>query len=107
MLMPGIVSGVMALEMTVDERAPALHMDPLELRLLNRAEQDKYKLPPDIRPAMNETCPRHERGPDFQFSFYLEPVLVGQGTAWLLQRGCRIHFCWVGFVWLRGQDLNL
>ena len=43
MLMPGIVSGMMALEMTVDERAPALHMDPLELRLLNRAEQDKYK----------------------------------------------------------------
>ena len=30
-----------------------------------------YELPPDTRPAMNETCLRRERSPKFQSSFYL------------------------------------
>ena len=30
-----------------------------------------YELPPDTRPAMNETCLRRERSPKFQSSFNL------------------------------------
>jgi xanthine dehydrogenase YagR molybdenum-binding subunit len=38
---PGIVTGLMALEMAMDELAEALSMDPLELRLRNHADQDE------------------------------------------------------------------
>jgi xanthine dehydrogenase YagR molybdenum-binding subunit len=40
---PGIATGVLALEMAMDELAVALDMDPLELRLRNYAEQDEHK----------------------------------------------------------------
>jgi xanthine dehydrogenase YagR molybdenum-binding subunit len=38
---PGIASGLLALEVAMDELAEALGMDPLELRLRNYAEQDE------------------------------------------------------------------
>jgi xanthine dehydrogenase YagR molybdenum-binding subunit len=38
---PGIVTGVMSLEMAMDELAEALSMDPIELRLRNHAERDE------------------------------------------------------------------
>lgn len=40
---PGIATGVLALEMGMDELAAALDLDPLELRLRNHAEQDEHK----------------------------------------------------------------
>jgi xanthine dehydrogenase YagR molybdenum-binding subunit len=40
---PGVVTGVLGLEMAMDELAAELGMDPLELRLRNYAEQDQQK----------------------------------------------------------------
>ncbi|WP_043358594.1 xanthine dehydrogenase family protein molybdopterin-binding subunit [Belnapia sp. F-4-1] len=40
---PGVVTGVLGLEMAMDELAVELGMDPLELRLRNYAEQDQQK----------------------------------------------------------------
>lgn len=40
---PGLVTGVMALEMAMDELAETLGMDPVELRLRNYAEKDEAK----------------------------------------------------------------
>jgi xanthine dehydrogenase YagR molybdenum-binding subunit len=40
---PGIATGVLALEMAMDELAAKLEMDPLELRLRNYAERDEDK----------------------------------------------------------------
>jgi xanthine dehydrogenase YagR molybdenum-binding subunit len=40
---PGLVTGVMSLEMALDELAEALSIDPIELRLRNYAEQDEDK----------------------------------------------------------------
>jgi len=40
---PGVVTGVMAIEMAMDELAYELGMDPLELRLRNHAEKDESK----------------------------------------------------------------
>ncbi|MDB5375173.1 MAG: Periplasmic aromatic aldehyde oxidoreductase, molybdenum binding subunit YagR, partial [Belnapia sp.] len=40
---PGVVTGVLGIEMAMDELAVALKMDPLELRLRNYAEQDQQK----------------------------------------------------------------
>jgi len=82
---PGVVSGVMALEMAVDELASALHMDPLELRLLNYAEQDEYKNLPwsskELRACYSAAAERfgwHRRSP--------EPRSMRQGR-WLVGSG--------------------
>jgi xanthine dehydrogenase YagR molybdenum-binding subunit len=40
---PGVVTGILALEMAMDELATKLDMDPLELRLRNFAERDENK----------------------------------------------------------------
>jgi xanthine dehydrogenase YagR molybdenum-binding subunit len=40
---PGIATGLVALEMAMDELAAALHMDPVALRLKNHAEHDEHK----------------------------------------------------------------
>jgi xanthine dehydrogenase YagR molybdenum-binding subunit len=40
---PGIVTGLLALEIAMDELAVALQMDPLELRLRNHAERDEHR----------------------------------------------------------------
>lgn len=40
---PGIATGVLALEIAMDELATALAMDPVELRLRNYAERDEHK----------------------------------------------------------------
>jgi len=40
---PGLVTGLMSLEMAMDELAEALSIDPVELRLRNYAEQDDDK----------------------------------------------------------------
>ncbi|SDB72689.1 xanthine dehydrogenase family protein molybdopterin-binding subunit [Belnapia rosea] len=40
---PGVVTGVLGLEMAMDELATELGLDPLELRLRNYAEQDQQK----------------------------------------------------------------
>jgi Molybdopterin-binding domain of aldehyde dehydrogenase len=43
---PGTATGVLALEMAMDELAVALGMDPAELRLKNYADRDEHKNPP-------------------------------------------------------------
>ena len=40
---PGVVTGIVALEMAMDELACALRMDPVALRLKNYAEHDEHK----------------------------------------------------------------
>src|SRR3546814_17566262 len=40
---PGTVTGVLALEMAMDELAVALGMDPVALRLANHADRDQAK----------------------------------------------------------------
>ena len=40
---PGMVTGVLALEMAMDELAAALRMDPVELRLRNYSDRDEHK----------------------------------------------------------------
>lgn len=40
---PGIVTGVLALEMAMDELAEACHLDPVLLRVRNYAERDEHK----------------------------------------------------------------
>jgi xanthine dehydrogenase YagR molybdenum-binding subunit len=40
---PGISTGMLALETAMDELAVAFHMDPVELRLQNYAEQDEHE----------------------------------------------------------------
>jgi len=54
MRVPGVVSGLMSLEMAMDELAEALAMDPLELRLRNYAERDEDKDVPWSSKALRE-----------------------------------------------------
>jgi xanthine dehydrogenase YagR molybdenum-binding subunit len=51
---PGLATGVMALEMAMDELAVALAMDPIELRLRNYAEGDEAKGVPWSSKALRE-----------------------------------------------------
>jgi len=51
---PGVATGVLAIEMGMDELAVALDMDPLELRLRNYAERDEQKDLPWSSKALRE-----------------------------------------------------
>ncbi len=51
---PGIATGVMALEIAMDELADGLGMDPIELRLRNYAENDEAKGVPWSSKALRE-----------------------------------------------------
>lgn len=51
---PGVVTGILAMEMAMDELAEALGMDPLELRLRNHADRDEKKDLPWSSKALRE-----------------------------------------------------
>lgn len=51
---PGTVTGVLALEIAMDELAVALGLDPVELRLRNHAERDEHKNLPWSSKALRE-----------------------------------------------------
>lgn len=84
---PGIATGVLALEMAMDELAVALAMDPLELRLRNYAERDPHKDLPwsskELR-ACYATAAEHfgwaRRSPEPR-SMRQDGALIGYGMA--------------------------
>jgi xanthine dehydrogenase YagR molybdenum-binding subunit len=51
---PGLVTGLMALEMAMDELAEALTLDPVELRMRNHADRDEEKDRPWSSKALDQ-----------------------------------------------------
>jgi xanthine dehydrogenase YagR molybdenum-binding subunit len=84
---PGMVTGVLALEMAMDELAVALQMDPVELRLRNYAERDEHKNLPwssnELRACYTAAAERFawQSGPRQPRTRRDGRLLVGQGMA--------------------------
>ncbi|MCC8395188.1 xanthine dehydrogenase family protein molybdopterin-binding subunit [Paraburkholderia sp. MMS20-SJTR3] len=79
---PGATQGLFPLEVAMDELAAALHIDPLDLRLINYAERDANKNLPFSSKALRE-CYREGAARFGWASRPLEPRARREGNEWI------------------------
>ncbi len=109
---PGVVTGILALEMAMDELAEALGMDPLELRLRNHADRDEkkdlpwsskalrdcYELPPGASAGLAATPqPRSMRDGNALVGWGMATAMYHVGARRRLGPGCALgqrHRLW-------------